>query len=355
VKKQTAGEMPTSPKKKSPGKSAKKSAKRKSVSKPPQKKAVSSRKSQPPSHASLADYPPAPDPGDELGAHVSTAGGVRHAPERAAAIGSHVLQLFTKQPSRWAEPPVSDEERDAYRRGLEQHAIGAASAHDSYLINLASPDDTLRARSIACFRGELERCAALGIPYVVTHPGNATDGDFASGLARNADAVEEVLSHVEGVTVLFETTAGCGRALGATFEELAELMRRIDGTLQPRVGVCLDTCHVWAAGYDLRHAYDEVMGRFDEVIGVDRIRMFHLNDSVGGLGSRRDRHAGIAEGALGEEPFRRLMLDERFLHVPKLLETPKGDDHTAADRRNLARLRSYRAMGRCGDGGDVGM
>jgi deoxyribonuclease IV len=294
---------------------------------------------------SRAEYPPAPDPGDELGAHVSTAGGVRHAPERAAAIGAHVLQLFTKQPSRWAEPPVTEEERSAYVRGVEWHAIGAASAHDSYLINLASPDDMLRARSIASFRGELERCAALGIPFVVTHPGNATDGDFASGLARNADAVEQVLSQTGGITVLFETTAGCGRVLGATFEELAELMRRIDNALQPRIGVCFDTCHVWAAGHDLRDAYDDVMNRFDDVIGLDRIHLFHLNDSLGGLGSRRDRHAGIAEGALGDEPFRRLMQDQRFRQVPKLLETPKGDDHTAADRRNLARLRSYREIG----------
>jgi deoxyribonuclease IV len=324
--------------------SSKKSSSKKSSSKKPQRKARTSGKFPPGSPYSLAEYPPAPDPGDELGAHVSTAGGVRHAPARAAALGSHVLQIFTKQPSRWAEPPVTEEERAAYRSGLEQHAIGAACAHDSYLINLASPDDALRARSMACFRGELERCVLLGVPFVVTHPGNATDGDFASGLARNAGAVEEVLSQVDGVTVLFETTAGCGRVLGASFEELAELMRRIDTALQPRIGVCLDTCHVWAAGYDLRHAYDDVMNRFGDVIGLDRIRLFHLNDSVGTLGSRRDRHAGIAEGALGDEPFRRLMQDERFRHVPKLLETPKGDDHTAADRRNLARLRSYREM-----------
>jgi deoxyribonuclease IV len=279
---------------------------------------------------------------DELGAHVSTAGGVRNAPGRSAEIGAVVLQLFTKQPSRWAEPLLRDEERDAYHAGVLQHGIIDASSHDSYLINLASPDPILRQRSIDSFRGELLRSAALGIRYVVTHPGNATDDDFASGIARNAEAVEEVLEEVPGVAVLFETTAGSGRVLGASFEQLAELIGRIAAPLQPRLGVCFDTCHVWAAGYDLRDTYDDVMNRFDDVIGTGRIRIFHLNDSVGDRASRRDRHAGIGEGTLGDEPFRRLLLDDRFATVPKLLETPKGDDHTAADRRNLARLRSYR-------------
>jgi deoxyribonuclease IV len=282
---------------------------------------------------------------DELGAHVSTAGGVRTAPGRAAEIGSVVLQLFTKQPSRWAEPTLRDEDRQAWEEGVRQHGIGAMSSHDSYLINLASPDAALRERSMDCFHGELQRCAALGIPFVVTHPGNATDDDFASGIARNAEAVEVVLSRVPEVSVLFETTAGTGRVIGASFEQLADLMARIEPRLQNRIGVCFDTCHVWAAGYDLRDAYDDVMARFDDTVGLQRIRMFHLNDSVGGLASRRDRHAGIGEGTLGDEPFRRLMLDDRFAGVPKVLETPKGDDHAAADRRNLERLRGYRRAG----------
>jgi deoxyribonuclease IV len=280
---------------------------------------------------------------DELGAHVSAAGGVRNAPGRTAAIGAVMLQLFTKQPSRWAEPALGDEENEAYRAGIREHGIIEASSHDSYLINLASPDAVLRARSIDSFRAELQRCAALGIRYVVTHPGNATDDDFDGGIARNAEAVQQVVEEVPGVTVLFETTAGSGRVIGASFEQLAELIGRIPAQLQDRIGVCFDTCHVWAAGYDLRNAYHDVMARFDDAIGVDRICIFHVNDSVGGRASRRDRHAGIGEGTLGDEPFRNLMLDERFLDVPKLLETPKGDDHTAADRRNLARLRSFRS------------
>jgi deoxyribonuclease IV len=280
---------------------------------------------------------------DELGAHVSTAGGLRNAPGRSAQIGAVAMQVFTKQPSRWAEPLLQDEDVAAFRDAVAQHGIAHATSHDSYLINLASPDAVLQRRSTDSFRSELQRCAALGITDVVTHPGNATDDDFASAIARNAAAVEQVLGEVAGVRVLFETTAGSGRVLGATFEQMAAILERIPAALQPRVGVCFDTCHVWAAGYDLRDGYDDVMRQFDDVIGLHRIRLFHLNDSVGDRGSRRDRHAGIGEGTLGDEPFRRLMLDRRFSAVPKLLETPKGDDHTAADRRNLARLRSFRA------------
>jgi deoxyribonuclease IV len=169
---------------------------------------------------------------------------------------------------------------------------------------------------------------------------------MASGLVRNAEAVQQALEATSDVVVLFETTAGAGRVLGATFQELARLIGGIPSALQGRVGVCMDSCHVWAAGYDLRDAYDDVMRRFDDEVGIDRIQLFHLNDSVGGLGSRRDRHAHIGMGTLGDEPFRRLVLDERISDVPKLLETPKDDDAVAADRRNLARLRGYRASAR---------
>lgn len=279
---------------------------------------------------------------DELGAHVSTAGGVYHAPGRAATLGSVVLQLFTKQPSRWAEPPLTDDKINAYRDAVRASEIRAAAAHDSYLINLASPDVTLRARSIASFRSELERCRLLGLDFLVSHPGNATDGDFESAIQRNAEAVQEALEDVADVSVLFETTAGAGSVLGARFEQLATILERMPTPLQPRLGVCLDTCHVWAAGYDLRNSYDDVMARFDDVIGCARIQLFHLNDSLGTLGSRRDRHADIGKGALGDEPFRRLLLDDRFSSTPKLLETPKGDDAVRADRRNLRRLRRYR-------------
>jgi deoxyribonuclease IV len=280
---------------------------------------------------------------DELGAHVSSAGSLSSAPPRAAALDAAVLQIFTKQPSRWAERAVTAEEARSYRTAARNSGIRAAAAHDSYLINLASPDAVLRARSSDAFQRELERCHALHIPCVVTHPGHATDGDVDAALARNAEAVQQALEHVPTVAVLFETTAGAGRVLGASFAQLASLIERIPATLQQRIGICFDTCHVWAAGYDLRSSYRDVMTRFDDTIGCHRIRLFHLNDSVGALASRRDRHAHIGAGALGDEPFRQILRDDRFTAVPKLLETPKDGDTLAADRRNLARLRALRA------------
>jgi deoxyribonuclease IV len=280
---------------------------------------------------------------DELGAHVSVAGGVERAPERAAAIDAVVVQVFTKQPNRWAEREAGPAACEAFRAERARHGIVAASSHDSYLINLASPDPVLRARSLASFRLELERCHALGIEFLVSHPGNATDGDMEGGLARNAEAVQQALEAAPGTcTVLLETTAGGGRVLGRSFEELAALIEQVPAGVRDRVAVCLDTCHVWAAGYDLRDDYDGVIGRFADTLGLGRLRLLHLNDSVGDRGSRRDRHAGIGQGTLGEAPFRRLMNDERLRAVPKILETPKSEDLVTFDRQNLARLRGYR-------------
>lgn len=277
-----------------------------------------------------------------LGAHVSTAGGCRNAPARAAEVGATAIQLFTKQPNRWAEVVLTDEECGLYREGIAAQGVGFANAHDSYLINLATADPVLRERSYAAFANELRRAERLGLAALVTHPGNATDGDFARGLAQNAELVERALEGVGGeAMVLLETTAGSGRSLGSRFEELAEMIERIDPGVRSRVGVCVDTCHVYAAGYDLRGDYDGVMARLDDLVGLDRVRLFHLNDSAAPFASRRDRHAHIGEGALGEEPFRRLMNDPRFAGVPRVLETPKGDDLVTSDRANLARLRSY--------------
>ena len=277
-----------------------------------------------------------------LGAHVSTAGGTRNAPPRGGEIGATAIQIFTKQPNRWAEKPVEAEEASAFRAGLREHGIRFACSHDSYLINLATPDPVLRDRSLASFVAELERCRDLGLDAVVTHPGNATDGDAARGLEQNARLVEEALRGVEAPTmVLLETTAGAGSVLGSSFEELARMLERISPDVRDRVGVCFDTCHAFSAGYDLRDRYDEVVAEFDRVVGLERLRLFHLNDSQRPFGSRKDRHAEIGEGSLGDEPFRRIMSDPRFADTPKVLETPKGDDAASADRRNLARLRAF--------------
>jgi deoxyribonuclease-4 len=282
---------------------------------------------------------------DELGAHVSSAGGVENGPARAAALDSVYLQLFTKQASRWAEREVTPEQASAFREERERHGIRAAASHDSYLINLASPDGALHERSLESFRAELRRCIALGIEYLVTHPGNATDGDRERGLEQNAAAIERAL-RVEGgdVIVLLEHTAGTGSALGRSFEELARMIDAVAPAERARLGVCLDTCHLWAAGYDIVADYEQVIAKLDAIVGLDRVRLFHLNDSRTGLGSARDRHAHIGAGCIGLEGFRNLLNDARFGSVPKLLETPKDDDALAADRANLAVLRGLRPV-----------
>lgn len=285
--------------------------------------------------------PPVWDDEVLLGAHVSTAGGSFNAPFRARAIGATAMQVFTKMANRWAERVCADDECVAFRTALRETRIRATIAHDSYLINLASPDPKLRHQSIDSFVRELERCRALGLDYLVTHPGNYID-DLASGIARNADGIAEAMDRVGGGTIVcLETTAGSGTAIGASFRDLAQLIERIPKRLRRRVGVCVDTCHVYAAGYDLAKRYSDVWRRFDDEVGLDRLRVMHLNDSKMPFGSRRDRHELIAEGALGERPFRRIMTDERFAAIPKVIETPKLGDATATDARMLARLRSY--------------
>ncbi len=282
-----------------------------------------------------------------LGAHVSTAGGVQNAPARGAEIGAPVIQIFTKQVNRWAERYIDGETARAFREAVARHAIVVAGSHDSYLINLASPDAGLRDRSYRSFCRELERCRALELDFLVTHPGNATDGDRAAGLRRNAEAIGRALAAVDGPTrVLVECTAGQGTALGSSFEELAELLERIGPRHQQRLGVCLDTAHLFAAGYDIAADYDGVLGELDRVVGLDRVRLFHLNDSKTALGSRVDRHEAIAKGRLGPVPFRNIMRDKRFRSVPKVIETPKGDAPLRADRRNLQYLRRCAAAGR---------
>jgi deoxyribonuclease-4 len=276
-----------------------------------------------------------------LGAHVSAAGGVTEAPPRAAAINATAIQLFTKMANRWAERECADDECTTFRDRLATTGVAATMAHDSYLINLASPDPVLRGRSIASFTAELRRCHALGLHFLVSHPGNYMD-DRDAGIARNADAISEALAATPGSTVLcLETTAGSGTSLGATFEELAAIITRIDPAQQSRVGICLDSCHVYSAGYDLVNDYDGVIARLDDVMGLDRLRVMHLNDSKTPFASKRDRHELIAEGSLGEAPFRRIMTDERLARVPKVIETPKLEDATATDTRMLERLRDY--------------
>jgi deoxyribonuclease-4 len=274
-----------------------------------------------------------------LGAHVSTSGGVASAFPRAAAIGATAIQIFTKQASQWREPAISDEERAEFRRLRDASGIVHANAHDSYLINLASPDPMLWTRSLVSFTCELRRCEALGLDALVSHPGNFMD-DRDEGLARNAAAIGIALGTVPGRTrLLMEMTAGTGTALGSSFEEMAMLLSLIPADVRPRVGVCVDTCHLFAAGYDIVHDYDNVWDRFDDVVGFSMLGMLHLNDSKMPLGSRRDRHELIGKGCIGTKAFQRVMTDPRMAGIPKVIETPKLDDATKTDGRMLNLLR----------------
>ena len=251
------------------------------------------------------------------------------------------MQVFTKTANQWKEPAIEASERAAFRDTVAGAPLAFTNAHDSYLINLASPDPVLWTRSLISFTSELRRCEALGLHALVSHPGNYMD-DRASGIARNAAAITIALESVPGsVRLLMELTAGSGTAIGATFDEMALLLGALPRPLQARVGVCLDTAHVFAAGYDLRDAWDDVWLAFDDVVGLERLGLLHLNDSKAPLGSRRDRHELIGEGTIGAEAFRRIMTDDRLVAIPKVIETPKGEDEVTNDRRMLALLRGF--------------
>ena len=277
---------------------------------------------------------------ERLGAHVSTAGGPPTAPGRGAAIGATAIQLFTKTPNMWREPVITPEVTAAFRAARDTHPVAVIVSHDSYLINLASPDPALRARSTEAFQGELGRSEALGLDAIVSHPGNFID-DRDAGLERNAMALTEALRKAPGrVRVLMETTAGSGTALGRDFGELRNLRDLVGEDVRHRVAFCADTCHLFSAGYDLINDFDGVWAAWDKTLGMELLGCLHMNDSKTPFASHKDRHELIGEGSLGLEPFRRIMNDPRFAAVPKILETPKGDDdETTNDLRMLALLR----------------
>lgn len=277
-----------------------------------------------------------------LGAHMSIAGGYYKAVEAAARLSMSTCQIFTKNNNQWRAKDIAPDEVAAFKDALARLGITHPISHDSYLINLAAPDDELWQKSIAAFVVELQRAEQLGIPYVVTHPGSFTSASEAVGLKRIVAALDEVHKQTAGVQAqcLLENTAGQGTNLGNRFEHLAAI---IAGVKHPeRLGVCIDTCHTYAAGYPLaeRQEYDDTFGELDRIVGLDRVRAFHLNDSKKELGSRVDRHEHIGEGHVGIDAFRHLMNDPRFRHIPMYLETPKGErDGEDLDTINLRTLR----------------
>jgi deoxyribonuclease-4 len=277
-----------------------------------------------------------------LGAHMSIAGGMPHALERARSVEATALAVFVKSSNQWRARPLADDEVATYRREsrsakLDGHTLG----HASYLINVASPDPALWEKSTVALGDELARCAQLGIPWLVVHPGSHVGQGADDGMTRIAKALVQVLARKEtgDAGILLENTAGQGSALGGKLEELATILARAKDA--PRLGVCLDTCHALAAGYELRDeaSYGAFVAAVDRAVGLSRVKGFHLNDSKGDLGSRLDRHEHIGKGRLGLPPFGFLLNDRRFEDVPMVLETPKGDD-LAEDRVNLATLRS---------------
>jgi deoxyribonuclease-4 len=273
---------------------------------------------------------------------MSIAGGHHKALTAAHGYGCGTVQLFTKSSNQWSAKPLTDEDIATFRGTLRDTQMRFPTGHDSYLINLASPDEDLWRKSLEAFIVEVQRADALGLDYLVTHPGSPTDGNEKAGLKRIAKALDQVHKRCADarVQVLLETTAGQGNCLGHRFEHLARLLELVK---QPeRLGVCFDTCHVFAAGYALspEPEYLATMREFDRVVGLRQLRVFHLNDSQKPQGSRVDRHAHLGRGCLGLEPFRLLVNDPRFQELPMILETPKEDgDIGDMDTVNLQVLR----------------
>jgi len=283
-----------------------------------------------------------------LGAHMSVAGGLPRAVDRAIAHRCDALQIFAKNASQWRGRVVSPEEVREFRAKVKASGIEPVVSHASYLINLATTIPALRRQSVEAMGDEMDRAEALGLLGVVLHPGCYTLGSEAEGLELIAEGLLELLkARRRGKTmVLLEHTAGQGTALGATFEQLASIIAKMND--HPRVGVCLDTCHLLASGYDIGspEGYASTFKQFGRLVGFDRLKVFHLNDSKKPLGSRIDRHEHIGAGCLGLEPFRRLVNDRRFRGLPMLLETPKTERRSPTqiqidplDDRNLNTLR----------------
>ncbi len=275
-----------------------------------------------------------------LGAHMSISGGLDQALLRGQAAGCDVVQIFSKNSNRWRAKPLTDSEISQFKKTRDDTGVKPLLVHSAYLINLCTPDDTAWARATDALQMEMERAEALDIPYLVLHPGAHMGAGAEVGVARAAQALNLLHRKTEGfrLNILIELTAGQGTCVGHRFEEVGALLARIEAP--ERVGVCFDTCHVFAAGYPMqtRAEYDETFAALDAAVGLSRIRAFHVNDCKKELGCRVDRHDHIGRGKMGIAPFSYLMNDARFVGLPMVLETPKGDD-LEEDRMNLALLR----------------
>lgn len=277
-----------------------------------------------------------------LGAHMRIAGGFGTAVREAVAAGCEALQIFTKNPQQWAPRPVTPEEGQAFQEACQAAGLFPVIAHDSYLINLASGDEALRRRSVESFIQEVRSCQMLGVGMLVTHMGTAGSDPVEVATARLCASLDTVIEATAdtGVTILLETTAGQGNSLGSRFDDFPRIFASVKDA--SRLAVCLDTAHIFAAGYDIRtrESYEATMSEFDRLVGLARLRCVHLNDSKRGLGSRVDRHEHIGRGLLGLDAFRFVLNDPRLQALPGILETPKMEGDQEMDPVNLATLRS---------------
>ncbi len=276
-----------------------------------------------------------------LGAHVPIAGGLQKAPENGKKIGCEAIQIFSKNQRQWRARPLGDEEVDAFKAGVKKAGIASVVIHDSYLINLADPQEEGLKRSREAFVEEMERAQLLGVRYLIFHPGAHKGAGEEYGILRIAESLDYCVETAEApdVVLLLECTAGQGSTLGYTFEQLRDVRRAV---AEPsRVGYCLDTCHMFAAGYDIRKegGYEAVMQQAARTLGREEVKAFHLNDSKRGLGSRVDRHEHIGEGQMGLDAFRLLVNDSRFEGIPMVLETPGEEEDF---RKNLGVLKALR-------------
>ena len=276
-----------------------------------------------------------------LGCHVSIAEGIQNAPIRGHELGCEAIQIFTRNPNQWKCKPLPEEQIQMFKTGLKTYNIKAVMSHSIYLINLASGDRSLRKQSERAFLNEMDRSEALGIPFLVFHPGSYRESTEKKGIRHLVSSLQRLLNQrsEQSLILLIENTAGAGSHLGASFEQIAEIREQIG--IPKRVKVCFDTSHAFAAGYDLSSSegFEEVMDQFDTTIGLEQLQAFHLNDSLTQLGSRRDRHENIGHGLIGTATFERLVNDQRFQLHPMTLETPGGDEWFQKNLQLLFKLR----------------
>ena len=279
-----------------------------------------------------------------VGVHVSIAGSIDRAVDRAEEIGCDTFQIFSRNPRGWSFKEISQEAAEEFKRKLKRTGIGPAVDHMPYLPNFATPKEEVYQKSVEALALELERCDLLGIPYLVTHLGSHLESGKEEGLRRTAEAIKKAISATEnGVILLLETTSGSKNSVGGSFEDLADIMRRVDR--EDRVAACFDTCHAFAAGYEVRseEGLEETLEEFDEEVGLEKILVVHLNDSKGVRGSKLDRHEHIGLGAIGEDGFRQILRHPAIRGRTLILETPVDDRRD--DRGNIAKVRELAGEG----------